>query len=96
MSEIGEHPVQEMHDAKEVSENQRLIESAQSFEELAEIIEKNHITIMGSQQEYSTETLAKFVRDISIGMVHIDGATRTDGFRQKLKSLFEAKFSGKG
>lgn len=96
MPEIGERPVHEMHDANEVSENQQLIESAQSFDELAEIIERNNITIEGSQKEYTTEELVQFVRDISIGMAHIDAATRTDGFRQKLTSLFEAKFTGKG
>lgn len=70
----------------------KMIAEAQSFDDLAETIQKNKIVIQGSQKLFKTEDLLASINAAKIGIApNLWLATRTHGFREKLKSLYDAQ-----
>ncbi len=70
----------------------KMIAEAQSFDDLAETIQKNQLAIQGSEKLYKTEDLLASINAAKIGIApNLWLATRKHGFREKLKSLYDAQ-----
>jgi phage terminase large subunit-like protein len=85
----------------EQSENQKLIESAKSFDELIKIIENNNISITRSNgTKEDTKYLVKLINDIKKDITFFEYEatkrlfTRTDGLRDKVQSLINQEKTG--
>lgn len=92
MREAGMIGSQELQHIPEQERNyEALIAQAKSFNELAEIIERESITLEGSQIEYDPDTLIDLVYKIRFREEQPVMATRAGGFRKKLLELLQSE-----
>lgn len=85
--------VSETMTSPETANNQELIGSAKSFDELIDTIQTNNVQLEGTEQKYPPELLVDVVEKVRTREIGIEYVTRTDGLRDKVRELLQTDSS---